>query len=60
MMVEHGSLLQNAVEHETNTCCPWPITNWHRTTRTSPNRHCTTKTLKSLRPCRLSQLFITI
>ncbi len=27
MMVEHGSLLQNAVEHETNTCCSWPITN---------------------------------
>ncbi|CAK9259625.1 unnamed protein product [Sphagnum jensenii] len=27
MMVEHGGLLQNAVEHETNTCYFWPITN---------------------------------
>lgn len=27
MMVEQGSLLQNAVEHETNTCYFWPITN---------------------------------
>jgi hypothetical protein len=35
MMVEHGSLLQNAVEHETNSCYFfWPITNWDCTTRT--------------------------